>query len=99
MVRYDSKAQIFIILSLFCLTINLTNFDIHSAIVFNFAESAGSASVAFQLLSPGSREYFSQAILQSAAATNPWGMVTKKEGHLRALRLAENSNCPHDSVS
>ena len=75
------------------------NFNTTTTIVFNFVESAGSASVAFQLLSPGSREYFSQAILQSAAATNPWGMVTKKEGHLRALRLAENSNCPHDSVS
>ena len=65
----------------------------------SFLESAGSASVAFQLLSPGSREYFSQAILQSAAATNPWGMVTRKEGQLRALRLAENSNCPHYGVS
>ena len=65
---------------------------------FNFLESAGSASVAFQLLSPDSREYFSQAILQSAAATNPWGMVTKKEGHMRALRLAENSNCPYETV-
>ena len=67
-------------------------------LIFNFLESAGSASVAFQLLSPDSREYFSQAILQSAAATNPWGMVTKKEGHMRALRLAENSNCPYETV-
>jgi len=37
-----------------------------------FLESAGSSSVAFHMLSPGSRPYFSQAILQSAAATNTW---------------------------
>ncbi len=64
-----------------------------------FPESAGSASVAFHLLSPGSRSYFSQAILQSAAATNPWAMVTKKEAKLRARRLAEVLDCPHDDVS
>ena len=63
-----------------------------------FSESAGSASVAFHLLSPGSRPYFSQAILQSAAATNPWAMVTKKEAKLRARRLAEILDCPYDDV-
>ena len=62
-------------------------------------ESAGSASVAFQLLSPGSRHYFSQAIMQSAAATNPWALLTRQEGRLRALRLAELSDCPYYSVS
>ena len=65
----------------------------------SITESAGSASVAFHLLSPGSRGYFSQAILQSAAATNPWAMVTKKEAKLRARRLAEVLDCPHDDVS
>ena len=66
---------------------------------FSLLESAGSASVAFHLISPGSRNLFSQAILQSAAATNPWAMVTKKEGKLRAMRLAEVLKCPHDEVS
>ena len=47
------------------------------------SESAGSASVAFHLLSPGSRHLFTQAILQSAAATNPWAMITQKEARLR----------------
>ena len=74
-------------------------FQKNVAINFKISESAGSASVAFQLLSPGSRGYFSQAILQSAAATNPWAMVTRKEGQLRALRLAEVSNCPYYGVS
>lgn len=66
---------------------------------FFVSESAGSASVAFHLLSPGSRSYFSQAILQSAAATNPWAMVTKKEAKLRARRLAEVLDCPYENVS
>ena len=61
-------------------------------------ESAGSASVAFHLLSPGSRPFFSQAIMQSAAATNPWAMVTQKEGAMRARRLAELLKCPHEKV-
>ena len=71
----------------------------HSWFIFLFVESAGSASVAFHLLSPGSRPYFSQAILQSAAATNPWAMVTKKEAKLRARRLAEILDCPYEDVS
>ena len=54
--------------------------------------------MAFHLLSPGSRPYFSQAILQSAAATNPWAMVTKKEAKLRARRLAEILDCPFEDV-
>ncbi|XP_059085955.1 acetylcholinesterase-like [Tigriopus californicus] len=60
-----------------------------------FSESAGSASVAFHLLAPGSNPFFSQAILQSAAATNQWSMVTKKEAKLKAMRLAELLKCPH----
>lgn len=54
--------------------------------------------MAFHLLSPGSRPLFSQAILQSAAATNPWAMVTQKEAKLRARRLAETLKCPHSEV-
>ncbi len=63
------------------------------------AESAGSSSVAFHLLSPASRPLFSQAILQSAAATNPWAMLTQKEALLRAQRLAERLKCPHEKAS
>lgn len=54
--------------------------------------------MAFHLLSPGSRPFFSQAIMQSAGATNPWAMVTTKEAKLRALRLAEIVKCPHTEV-
>ena len=62
-------------------------------------ESAGSNSVSYHMLSKGSRSLFTRAILQSSAATNPWGMVTKKEAKLRAMRLAEVLNCPHENVS
>ncbi len=61
-----------------------------------FGESAGAASVSLHLLSPLSRNLFSQAIMQSASATVPWGVITKEESILRGLRLAEIVNCPSD---
>ncbi len=61
-----------------------------------FGESAGGASVSFHLLSPLSRNLFSQAIMQSATALVPWGVITKEESILRGLRLAEVLKCPHD---
>jgi carboxylesterase type B len=48
------------------------------------AESAGSASVGFHLVSPLSRDLFQRAILQSATALNPWALITKQGGHRRA---------------
>ena len=51
------------------------------------------------MLSPGSRDLFSQAILQSSAASNPWAMVTAQEAKLRASRLAELLKCPYEEVS
>jgi len=59
-------------------------------------ESAGACSVALHLLSPLSRNLFSQAIMQSASALAPWGVITKEESYLRGLRLAELLKCPHD---
>jgi len=58
-------------------------------------ESAGACSVSLHLLSPLSRHLFSQAIMQSASATVPWGVITKEESLLRGLRLAELMKCPH----
>ena len=59
-----------------------------------FGESAGGASVSFHLLSPLSRNLFSQAIMQSASAMVPWGIITKEESIMRGLRLAEALGCP-----
>ena len=59
-------------------------------------ESAGACSVSLHLLSPLSRNLFSQAIMQSASALAPWGVVSKEEALTRSLALARNLNCPHD---
>ena len=40
-----------------------------------FGESAGSASVSYHMLSPGSESYFRSAILQSAATPTSWNYV------------------------
>ena len=60
-----------------------------------FGESAGGASVGYHLLSPLSRNLFSQAILQSASALVPWGVITQDESIMRGLRLAELMGCKH----
>ena len=59
-------------------------------------ESAGACSVSLHLLSPLSRNLFSQAIMQSASALAPWGVVNKEEALRRSLALAKNLDCPHD---
>lgn len=61
-----------------------------------FGESAGGASVSLHLLSPLSSGLFSQAVMQSASAIVPWGIITKEESVMRGLRLAEVMKCPHD---
>lgn len=48
------------------------------------------------LLSPLSRDLFQRAILESGSPTAPWGLITRDEATLRALRLAEAVDCPHD---
>ena len=55
-----------------------------------FGESAGGASVSLHLLSPLSRNLFSQAVMQSASAIVPWGIITKEESILRYITLSHN---------
>ena len=64
-----------------------------------FGESAGAASVSMHLLSPLSRNLFSQAIMQSGSATAPWAVVDKEDTILRGLRLAEAVGCPHSRAN
>lgn len=60
-----------------------------------FGESAGAVSISFHLLSPLSRNLFSQAILQSGGPTVPWGIVSNKKMNQRGLLLAEAVGCSH----
>ncbi|XP_018536670.2 cholinesterase [Lates calcarifer] len=48
-----------------------------------FGESAGSGSVGFQVLSPGSQEYFQRAIMESGAPNAPWGTMSHEENWAR----------------
>eukprot|EP00095_Tigriopus_kingsejongensis_P006002 maker-scaffold505_size153196-snap-gene-0.26 protein:Tk06002 transcript:maker-scaffold505_size153196-snap-gene-0.26-mRNA-1 annotation:"ace1 type acetylcholinesterase" len=75
---------------------NIAHFGGNPDNITLFGESAGATSVSLHLLSPLSRNLFSQAIMQSATAVVPWGIITKEESLMRGLRLAELMNCPHD---
>uniref|UniRef100_A0A6G1SKY2 Acetylcholinesterase n=1 Tax=Aceria tosichella TaxID=561515 RepID=A0A6G1SKY2_9ACAR len=73
---------------------NIDQFGGDPARVTIFGESAGAVSVAFHLLSPLSRNLFSQAILQSGAATCPWGYMEARDLIANGLQLASSLNCP-----
>ncbi|XP_018494487.1 LOW QUALITY PROTEIN: acetylcholinesterase-like [Galendromus occidentalis] len=63
-----------------------------------FGESAGAVSVAYHLLSPLSRDLFSQAVLQSGGATVPWGYNERQTAITNGYKLAEEVKCPTDDV-
>ncbi|XP_065271476.1 acetylcholinesterase-like isoform X2 [Emys orbicularis] len=58
-----------------------------------FGQSAGGASVAFHLLSPGSRHLFARAALQSGVANAPWASLSPKEARERARALGRLMGC------
>ncbi|XP_059188207.1 acetylcholinesterase-like [Centropristis striata] len=59
-----------------------------------FGESAGSASVGFHLLSPGSHALFHRAVMQSATPNAPWATISKNEAWRRSMKLATLLGCP-----
>ncbi|XP_017279527.1 acetylcholinesterase [Kryptolebias marmoratus] len=59
-----------------------------------FGESAGSGSVGFHILSPGSQSLFQKAVMQSGSPNAPWGTFDQSEARDRSLRLAELLGCP-----
>ncbi|XP_035687522.1 cholinesterase 2-like [Branchiostoma floridae] len=61
-----------------------------------FGESSGGTSVAFHLLSPGSRDLFHRAILQSGTALITWGRDTKDTAYEKTLKIAKAVGCPTD---
>lgn len=72
---------------------NIGFFGGNAANITLFGESAGATSAAFHLLSPLSRNFFSQAILQSGSATCPWAILDREVAFQRSLKLAKNVGC------
>lgn len=72
---------------------NIAAFGGNPANITIFGESAGAVSVALHLLSPLSRNVFSQAILQSGSATCPWAIVDRNKAYARSLALARSVGC------
>ncbi|XP_037124588.1 acetylcholinesterase-like [Syngnathus acus] len=62
-----------------------------------FGESAGSASVGYHLLSPGSHDLFQRAVMQSGSPTAPWASVGKTDAYERSMMLATLIGCPTSS--
>ncbi|XP_035684241.1 neuroligin-4, X-linked-like [Branchiostoma floridae] len=59
-----------------------------------FGESSGAASTSLHLLSPLSRGYFLQAILQSGASTSPWAVLLPEyEPQKYTDELAKQMDC------
>ena len=74
---------------------NIKNFGGDSARVTIFGQSAGGASVNYQILSPASAGLFHAAIAQSGSSLCPWAFSPKPK-HM-ARRLAKAIGCPEES--
>ncbi|XP_037534427.1 cholinesterase-like [Nematolebias whitei] len=59
-----------------------------------FGESAGSASVGFHILSPGSQSLFQRGIMQSGSPNAHWSTISQSEARDRSLMLAGLLGCP-----
>ncbi|RUS70549.1 hypothetical protein EGW08_021692 [Elysia chlorotica] len=59
-----------------------------------FGEGAGAASVGFHMLSPMSRDLFTNAIMQSSSPTSYWAVKGTQETSARVATLAASVSCP-----
>ncbi|KAM9733014.1 cholinesterase-like [Menidia menidia] len=81
-------------LALKWVTNNIAAFGGDPSKVTIFGESAGAGSVGFHLLSPGSKNLFHRAVMQSGSPNAPWGTVRLQEIWDRSLMLAKLLGCP-----
>ena len=58
---------------------NIAQFGGNPEMITIFGENSGAVSVSLHLLAPLSWNFFNQAIMQSASALVPWGIITKEE--------------------
>ncbi|XP_019633047.1 PREDICTED: cholinesterase 2-like isoform X1 [Branchiostoma belcheri] len=64
-----------------------------------FGQSSGAASASLHLLSPLSRDYFHQVILQSGASTSPWAVLLPEyEPQKYTDELARQTGCSTQSA-
>lgn len=59
-----------------------------------FGESAGSASVGYHLLSPGSKDLFLRAVMQSGSPNAPWASLSQATAWERSQKLVQSLGCP-----
>ncbi|KAL7646027.1 UNVERIFIED_CONTAM: hypothetical protein RMT77_002928 [Armadillidium vulgare] len=74
---------------------NIESFGGDSNSITIFGESAGGASVHYQVLSPGSKGLFNRAIIQSGTALCPW--ASNKNHRKFAIETGQEFNCSIDS--
>ncbi|XP_069805666.1 cholinesterase-like [Dendropsophus ebraccatus] len=75
---------------------NIAAFGGNPGSITLFGHSSGAACVGFHLLSPGSHNYFTRAIMQSGSVSAGWAISTHKRAKRLTLKLAELLGCPID---